>query len=54
MSTLYKSGLKVKHVNIIHKWLKGYQCKNYALVVKRLKMSTLHKVAKMSICYTSS
>ena len=39
MSTLFTSGLK------------GSKCQKYSLVVKRLKMSTLHKGSKMSIFY---
>jgi len=32
MSTLYTSGLKVKNVNVIHKWLKIYKCQHYTQV----------------------
>jgi len=40
MSILYTSGLNVKQLYSIHKWLK---CQHYTQVVKRLIMSIFHK-----------
>jgi hypothetical protein len=42
MSQLYPRGCKVKNINIMPKWLKGYKFQHYAEVVKMLKMSTLY------------
>jgi len=42
MSILCTSGWKIKNVNIIHKWLKGWTILHCTQVVKRLKMSPLY------------
>jgi len=41
MSIIYRSVLKVAHVNTKYKWLKCLKCQHYAQLVLTFKMSTL-------------